>query len=186
MEAEAPQHSQQKTQEDGMQNEHSPNRNQIAAWCQRLLLMAAIVPFGSASAVCEDGCPELPPWCQDGVPDDCLIPDLVFEIKPYSEDHCLRLDDNGVIPVLIFGDTYLHADDIDTATLSLNGLDVRVRGGKGPLCSIHDANQDGYPNLFCQFEDDPTQWVAGNALAELTGERTDGAQFSGSQYICVQ
>ena len=171
-----------------MRNEHFANRNQIVGWCRRLIMMAAIVPFGYAWAVCEDGCPGLPPWCQDGIPDDCMVQEtLVFEIKPYSDHRCLKLDGNGVIPVVIFGGPHLYADYIDTATLSLNGLEVRVRGGKGPLCSIHDANQDGYPDLFCQFEDDPTQWFAGDTSAELTGTLKDGTtQISGSQDICVQ
>lgn len=173
-----------------MKIQYLPNRSKFVAWCLRLFLMSAVVPFGNAWALCVDGVPDevvctLPPWCVDGVA--CEVGDITFEIKPYSVDRCLKLDGNGVIPTIIYGQAYLLVDEIDTSTLSLNGLEVRMRGAKGPLCSIHDANQDGYPDLFCQFEDDPTQWVTGNATAELSGTLLDGSTLiAGSGSICIQ
>lgn len=169
-----------------MNIEHIPKQNDFVTWCLRIILMYTVAPFVYAQTLpCEDGICDPPPSCQDGI--GCEIPDVTFEIKPYSVDRCLKLDGNGVIPTIIYGQAYPLVDEIDTSTLSLNGLEVRMRGAKGPLCSIHDANQDGYPDLFCQFEDDPTQWVTGNATAELSGTLLDGSTLiAGSGSICIQ
>ena len=80
-------------------------------------------------------------------------------------------------------------------TLSFAGLDVRVRGQKGPLCHIEDVSgdfttsegaPDEYLDLVCQFEDDPNEWEPGDGEAKLTGELLDGTPIEGSDSICVK
>jgi hypothetical protein len=75
--------------------------------------------------------------------------------------------------------------DVDFTTLSFGGLAVRMRDNKGPLCGYEDANGDGFQDLVCQFEDDPSAWNVGSDTATLSGALLDGTPFEGSDSICV-
>lgn len=108
-----------------------------------------------------------------------------IDIKPGSDPNCFNVNGHGVIPVAIFGAPGFDVADIDTSSLLLGGLAVRVRGNKGPQCGREDSSGDGIDDLVCQFEDDPTSWVAGGAMATLTGLLTDGTLFEGTDSICV-
>ncbi len=85
----------------------------------------------------------------------------------------------------ILGTDSLDVTDIDQSTLSFGGLDVRVRGNKGPLCSLDDTNFDGLYDLVCQFQDNPDYWEAGDEEATLTGELLDGTLIEGIDSICI-
>ena len=114
-----------------------------------------------------------------------------IDIKPGSDPNCLNINGQGVIPVAILGSMEFLVDDIniDPGTenpLQLNGLEVRVRGKKGPLCAIEFSNADEFPDLVCHFEDDVTQWELGvEPTATLTGSLIDGTPISGIDSICV-
>jgi len=74
-----------------------------------------------------------------------------------------------VIPVAILGSDTFDVLDIDTSLLFFAGLEVRIRGKKGPLCHGEFSNGDGFLDLVCQFEDDPSMWaVDSSAEATLT------------------
>ena len=75
--------------------------------------------------------------------------------------------------------------EIDLDSLLFGGLVVRVRGNKGPLCTLDDINDDDELDLVCQFEDDDTNWVPGVGDATLTGMLLDGTDFEGTDSICV-
>ena len=114
-----------------------------------------------------------------------------IDIKPGSETNCFNLNGHGVIPVAILGEPDFDVYNINTDPnaanpLSFNGLNVRVRGNKGPLCSTEDVNADGYLDLVCHFEDDPAQWLEGiDENATLTGELLDGTFIEGTDSICI-
>ncbi|OFW27597.1 MAG: hypothetical protein A3H27_07585 [Acidobacteria bacterium RIFCSPLOWO2_02_FULL_59_13] len=110
-----------------------------------------------------------------------------IDIKPGSDPNCFNINGSGVIPVAILGSEDFDVSDIDKYTLTFGDLKVRVRGKKGPLCSIEDVNEDYYPDMVCHFEDDGTsQWTAGNGTATLTGRLLeDGPGFMGTDTICV-
>jgi hypothetical protein len=65
--------------------------------------------------------------------------------------------------------------------------------GNGALqCSIDDVSgdfalprgsPDGYPDLVCQFVDDPDVWSADNGTATLTGNLADGTPIVGSDEV---
>ena len=60
-----------------------------------------------------------------------------------------------MIPVAVLGsDVFDDVGDIDQNSLAFGGLTVRMRGSKGPLCGSEDANDDGFIDLVCHFEDD--------------------------------
>lgn len=118
------------------------------------------------------------------------VPTVEIDVKPGSDPNCFNLNGHGVIPVAILGSEDLDVYDVDTdpdATypISFNGLDVRVRGKKGPLCSVEDTNGDSYLDLVCHFEDDTSEWLGGDDTATLTGQLLDGTRIEGSDSICI-
>jgi hypothetical protein len=110
---------------------------------------------------------------------------VTIDIKPGSDPNCFNINGHGVIPVAILGSDTFDVSTIDQTTLLFGGMAVRVRGNKGPLCGFENPYVDGYTDLVCHFEDDPTNWDAGNAEATLTGKLDDGTDIVGTDTICV-
>ena len=73
----------------------------------------------------------------------------------------------------ILGAEDFDVTDIDVASLSFGGLEVRMRGNKGPLCSVDYSNDDPYLDQICHFEDNSDMWVPGDGEATLTGNLLD-------------
>lgn len=117
----------------------------------------------------------------------CLVVPVTIDIKPGSDPNCFNINGHGVIPVAILGSADLDVSDIKTDdTLSFNGLATRIRGKKGPLCSIEYSNGDEFLDLVCHFEDDSSEWLAdSNEKATLTGELVDGTSIEGTDSICI-
>lgn len=108
-----------------------------------------------------------------------------IDIKPGSDPNCFNLNGHGVIPVAVLGSAFVNATQIDAMSLSFGGLEVRVRGNKGPSCSIENSNGDSYLDMVCRFEDDSANWSAGEDTAALTGMLFDGTAIAGSDSICI-
>jgi len=108
-----------------------------------------------------------------------------IDIKPGGYPNCFNLNGHGVIPVAVNGSADFDVYDIDVNTLLFDGLNVRVRGNKGPLCSIEDWNGDGFLDMVCHFEDDPVNWVDGDSTATLTGNLLDTTPMEGTDSICI-
>ena len=118
--------------------------------------------------------------------DVALAPEPVtIDIKPGSDPNCFNINGHGVIPVAVLGDAAFDVATIDVSTLSFGGLDVRVRGNKGPMCNLDDVNLDGFYDLVCQFEDIPDYWEPGEDDATLTGTLLDGTSIEGTDSICI-
>lgn len=96
-----------------------------------------------------------------------------IEIKPGSDSDC-----RGVIPVAILGSATFDVSQIDTNTLSFQGLDVRNRGNGALSCGIEDVNLDGYSDFMCQYTNGDTDGV-------VTGRLLDGTRIEGSDTFCV-
>ena len=116
---------------------------------------------------------------------------VAIDVKPGSDPNCFNLNGHGVIPVAILGTNEFDVASVNidpdaVNALAFNGLQVRVRGKKGPLCAIEDTNGDGVTDLVCHFEDEPSQWVEGTELsATMTGELVDGTPIEGADSICI-
>ena len=110
---------------------------------------------------------------------------VAIDIKPGSDPNCFNINGHGVIPVAVLSDAGFDAASIDVTTLSFGGLDVRVRGNKGPLCSLEDVDFDGLNDLVCQFQDNSDYWEAGEDEATLTGTLIDGTEIEGTDSICI-
>ena len=111
---------------------------------------------------------------------------IAIDIKPGSDPNCFNINGSGVIPVAMLGSADFDVLEIDTLTLFFAGLEVRIRGKKGPLCHGEDTNGDGFLDLVCQFEDDASIWTPDSSSeATLAGTLFDGTQFEGTDSICV-
>lgn len=114
-----------------------------------------------------------------------LVKAVNIDIKPGSDPNCFNINGNGVVPVAILGDEDFDVTQIDPTTLLFGGLQVRVRGNRGPSCSFEYSNGDAYLDLVCHFDDDAGSWVPGDDEATLTGNLSDGQPFEGSDSICI-
>jgi YVTN family beta-propeller protein len=119
---------------------------------------------------------------------------VAIDIKPRAFPNCFNIDGNGVIPVAVLGSSSFNVNNVDINTLSFAGLDVRVRGNNTRQCSVEDVSgnftspegaPDGYPDLVCQFVDDPTRWTPDDGTATLTGKLLNGTSFKGIDSICL-
>jgi hypothetical protein len=108
-----------------------------------------------------------------------------LDIKPGSDENCFNINGHGVISVAILGSVTFDVADVDTSTLLFGGLEARVRGNRGPICSLDDVNTDDISDLVCKFEDASDNWVPGNGTASLSGALYDGTVFKGSDSICI-
>lgn len=114
-----------------------------------------------------------------------IVLTAIIDVKPGSASNCLNINGHGNIPVAILGSETFDVSTIDLDSLLFGGLQVQVRGNKGPLCSVEFSNDDDYPDLVCHFEDDPSNWVSGSGTVTLYGTLVDGAPFEGSDMICI-
>ncbi len=116
---------------------------------------------------------------------------VLIDIKPGSYPNAFNANGNGVIPIAILGSADLDAADIDPSSLSFEGAAVRVKGNGSPQCSLEDVSgplgtPDGYLDLVCQFVDTFTEgWVAGDTVANVTGNLFDGAPIAGGDSITI-
>jgi len=108
-----------------------------------------------------------------------------IDVKPGSEDNCININDKGVIPVAINGSQDFDVHQINTLTLKLAFLSVRVKGNGLPQCGYDDWNNDGQDDLICHFIDDSSIWLTENDKAVLTGYLLDGTPFQGSDFIRI-
>jgi hypothetical protein len=115
-----------------------------------------------------------------------LVKVVDIDIKPGSDPNCFNINGHGVVPVAILGGADLDVADVDPGTLTLGGLEVGVRGRKGPMCGTEDVDGDGYLDLVCQFEDDSSAWSEGSEEATLTGELVDDTPIKGTDSICLR
>jgi len=111
--------------------------------------------------------------------------EILIDIKPGSDPNCFNSNGHGVIPVAILGSETFDVTIADQSSLLFGGLQVRVRGKKGPLCGLEYSNGDAYLDLVCHFEDDADSWDPGVGEATLTGTLFDGTEFEGTDSICI-
>lgn len=110
-----------------------------------------------------------------------------IDIKPGNYPNAINLGSNGVIPVAILSSDTFDATTVDPKTVFLAGAGVAVRGkGNKYLASQEDVNGDGLTDLVVKIETenlDPGTFQ--NGTATLTGETSDGIEFTGSDSITI-
>jgi hypothetical protein len=121
--------------------------------------------------------------CVETVVSDVIVVDV--DIKPGSDPNCFNINSRGVIPVALLGGDTFDVTLVDQYSLLFSGLEVRVRGNKGPLCNVGYSDSDPYLDLVCHFEDDANNWNEGYDEATVTGFLLDGTKFEGTDSICL-
>ncbi len=112
--------------------------------------------------------------------------EVSIDIKPGSDLNCFNNDGNGVIPVAILGSAEFDVNNIDPATIELEGLGVRAVGKSNKLLAhIEDINNDSFDDLVVQIEDDNRMFAIGDETATLTGKLYDGTSIKGTDSICI-
>lgn len=113
--------------------------------------------------------------------------EISIDIKPGSYPNTINLGSNGVIPVAILSSDTFDATTVDPETVFLAGAGVAVRGkGNKYLAGQEDVNGDGLTDLVVKLETenlDPGAFQNGTAI--LTGETSDGVEFTGSDSITI-
>jgi hypothetical protein len=95
---------------------------------------------------------------------------------------CIINDGRGVIPVVIFGNAGVAGDQIDPATVELEGMPVARLFGCY-LYLVHDFNGDGIDDLLVLIKDVRGAIPEGATTATITGIRYDGTAFEGADNI---
>lgn len=115
-----------------------------------------------------------------------VVVDVGIDIKPGSDPNCFNNDGNGAIPLAILGSETFYVNQIDTYTVNLEGMTVKVVGkADKALAHIEDVNNDGFDDLVVQIEDQDGIFEPGIGVATVTGSLLDGRNFEGSDFICI-
>lgn len=113
-------------------------------------------------------------------------PKLVsIDIKPGSDPNCFNNDGHGVIPVAVLTTDTFDAAQVDPFSLSLDGMEARVKGKSGNAGAMEDVDNDGDDDLVVQIEDEDGVYETGDTLARLTGSTYGGEDFVGLDTICI-
>ena len=114
-----------------------------------------------------------------------------LDIKPGGDPNCFNNDGNGVIPVAILGSdgsngfAPLDVSMINASSLSLEGLEVAVRGQNKQMSHFDDVNGDGLTDLVVQLEDTDGVFTEGTAMAVINGALNNGTPIEGTDSICI-
>ena len=95
---------------------------------------------------------------------------------------CIINDGYGVIPVVIFGNAGVAGDQIDPATVELEGMPVKRLFGCY-LDLVHDFDGDGIDDLLVLIKDVRGAIPKGATTARITGLTYDGTAFEGADDI---
>jgi hypothetical protein len=111
---------------------------------------------------------------------------VAIDIKPGSFPNSINLRSAGVTPVAIISDPTFDATQVDPATVSLAGAQVKLIGkGKKYSCGAQDINGDGLLDLVChvltaQFSIEP-----GSSVAVLEAKTFGGQAIRGEDSINI-
>lgn len=109
---------------------------------------------------------------------------ILIDIKPGSFPNSINSDSNGVIPVAILTTDDFDASAVDPFSVTLEGMEVQVKGKSGNAGSMEDVDGDGDLDLVVQIVDDGTL-VLGDSTATLTALTHEGDQVFGIDAISI-
>ena len=112
--------------------------------------------------------------------------DVPVDIKPGSDPNSINLDAQGNVPVAIFSTTDFDAATIDSATVTLAGAAVKLKGkSEAPQASLKDVNGDGLIDLLVHIVIDGLELELGSTEAELIGYTYEGARVYGMDAVNI-
>lgn len=109
---------------------------------------------------------------------------ILIDIKPGSFPNSINNDSNGVIPVAILTTADFDASAVNSSTVNLDGMAVRVKGKSGTAGSMEDVDGDGDLDLVVQIIDDGV-FTIGDCTATLTASTYGGVQVFGTDTIRI-
>jgi DNA-binding beta-propeller fold protein YncE len=109
-----------------------------------------------------------------------------IDIKPGNDKNCVKFDGRGTISVAVLGDADVDTINIDISTLDFDGLPVAAKRSGQTSCDRADVNSDGFWDLVCSFIESTETWTGGPTEATLTGAFFGGAEFEGTDTICLK
>lgn len=83
----------------------------------------------------------------------------------------------------ILGSATFNAADVNPATVTLEGAEVRPQGKSGNYGLLEDVNDDGYLDLVVHVVEFSVD--SGATTATLIGELFDGTPIRGTDDICI-
>jgi len=114
---------------------------------------------------------------------------VLIDIKPGSYPNCFNNNGQGVIPVAVLGRSDFDVNQIDPATVTLEGMEIKAVGKSNKLLAhIEDVNYDGIDDLIVQIEDTDGVFTEGSTIATLTGSlkaEFGGTPIEGTDEICI-
>jgi hypothetical protein len=119
---------------------------------------------------------------------DGAVNDVEFisvDIKPGSDPNCFNNNDNGVIPVAVLTTDIFDAANVDPLSITLNGMQARVKGKSGNAGAFEDVDADGDLDLVVQIVDTDGTFDVGDTIATLSVFTYDGIELEGSDSICI-
>jgi hypothetical protein len=91
-----------------------------------------------------------------------------------------------VIPVAVFGSATFDVRNINTSTVKLESMSVKVVGKNNTLLAHYeDVNADGFEDLIVQIQDIDGIFQEGASTATLTGNLNNGTPIRGTDSICI-
>jgi hypothetical protein len=104
---------------------------------------------------------------------------VAIDIMPPKKFYYPNQNVKDLIPVVIFGSTYLDVNHIEIGSLNFERLTVKTEGGTDYLAGIDHVNNDEYPDLIVIFEADDTFLSNGFSNATLKGNLSNGTIING-------
>jgi hypothetical protein len=112
--------------------------------------------------------------------------EVPIDIKPGSFPSCFNNNNSGLIPVAIFGSPSFNVNDVNLATVRLEGLPVAMKPNGRYTAAYQDMNSDGSVDLVVKFIDQEGVFDPSAEYATLTGNLMDGTPFFGVGDICIR
>jgi hypothetical protein len=106
-----------------------------------------------------------------------------IEIMPLKKNSLLSQNAKGLIPVVIFGSTYLDVSSVEIGSLNFESPAVKTEAEAFYLGSIDHINDDEYLDLIVIFEANATFMSNGYSYATLKGKLSDGTIINGKDII---
>jgi|GEM_PF-3232766 len=113
------------------------------------------------------------------VPPGELTQIVAIDIMPPKKSYYPNQNAKDLIPVVIFGSTYLDVNNIEIGSLNFERLAVKTEGGTNYLAGIDHVNNDEYPDLIVIFEADDTFLSNSLSDATLKGNLSNGTIING-------